>query len=100
MGEIFVWITIGISTGLLLYSIDVPKERGGLLGVLFLEILGACEGGYFAEFLLGIGQTMTLLLNVVIMAISGALLLYMLRKGIYQVDTFIRRKTTASPLAI
>jgi uncharacterized membrane protein YeaQ/YmgE (transglycosylase-associated protein family) len=75
MYAIFIWITVGISYGIISKLTDL-KNSYGLTSTTFIGIVGAVVGGYIGRFVLKtIHYDYLLDINNVVMPVIGALLL-------------------------
>ncbi|PIY18178.1 GlsB/YeaQ/YmgE family stress response membrane protein [Candidatus Dojkabacteria bacterium CG_4_9_14_3_um_filter_150_Dojkabacteria_WS6_41_13] len=50
------WIVFGLIAGSIANFLS-PSAQGGILGSIFLGIIGAVVGGYFGEMFFGVGVT-------------------------------------------
>ena len=68
-----IWAGIGFGMGITLYKFDKTPRRGGIIGSIFLGILGAIEGGYFLA-QIGSSQTPSDALKIVGFPVLGSVL--------------------------
>jgi uncharacterized membrane protein YeaQ/YmgE (transglycosylase-associated protein family) len=69
------WIVLGLIAGAIAKAVHKGEEPGGLLGTLFVGVLGALVGGFLAS-ALGIGAIGSFFsLGTWVVAIGGAFLL-------------------------
>lgn len=74
------WLIFGTIVGIITNAIDPAPNRGGLLGSIFLGIVGAVVGGFLANLIFGINITGFNVTSFLV-AIAGSLLLLFIGKA-------------------
>lgn len=72
--NILSWILFGLIVGIAANAIDPDQNKGGLLGVILLGIIGAMIGGFLANLLFGVTVT-GFNLTAFVIAVAGSLFL-------------------------
>jgi uncharacterized membrane protein YeaQ/YmgE (transglycosylase-associated protein family) len=80
--NIIFWIIFGLIAGGIANFLS-PDSRGGIIGSIFLGIIGAVVGGYLGETFFGVGVTGFNLSSFVV-AIAGSLLVLYIAKLLTQ----------------
>lgn len=70
--NIFPWVLFGIIIGILAHILDSSSKGRGILGTIFLGIVGAFVGGVLANLIFGVGMS-EYTLSVVLISIFGSI---------------------------
>lgn len=79
--NIIAWIVFGLIVGIVANAIDPQPARGGMLGAIFLGIVGALIGGFLSDLIFGVGVTGFNLTSFLI-AVAGSLILLFIGRAI------------------
>lgn len=72
--NILSWILFGLIVGIVANSIDPTENHGGVLGAIFLGIIGSLIGGFLANFIFGATVTGFDIASFIV-AVGGSLML-------------------------
>lgn len=79
MMNLILWMVFGIVTGLIANFVDPRPAQGGIVGSLFLGIVGALVGGFLASTFFGISISGFNLESFAVAVVGSLLVLYLAR---------------------